>query len=251
MANRNRLFFDIETSMNVGVFFQPGHQVSINHDQIVEERKIICICYKWEHSKKVYSLQWDSKKCDKKMLKDFIKVADQADELVGHNGDRFDITWVRTRALIHGIPFTPYIVSIDTLKLSRSLFKFNSNRLDYVTKLLLGEGKSQTNFQMWKDLTLLPYTKTKPTLNKMVKYCKRDVQILQDYFEKINPYIKHKTHYAVKGECPECGSDKLRITRRRMNASGTCTVQLNCDECSKYHTMPEKQFNKIQNAKLV
>lgn len=245
MANRNRLFFDIETSMLQGVFFNLGRKVSINHDQISEENKIICICYKWEHSPKIYSLQWDSKKDDKRMLKDFVKVANKADELVGHNCDRFDISIVRTRCLINNIPFTPYIKSIDTLKSSRSGFRFNSNRLDYLTKLLFGTGKSETNFQMWKDLTLLPYAKTKPTLNKMVKYCKRDVAILEEYFKRVNPYIKHKTHYGDRGNCPECNSDRLKKKGVKLSAAMGKRQQYQCLDCGKYHTV-----NIPKNAKL-
>lgn len=243
MANRKRLFIDIETSLLQGVFFQLGRKVSINHDQITQENQIICICYKWENSPKIYSLDWGKTKNDKKMLQDFVSVVDGADEIVGHNGDRFDLSIIRARCMFHRIPFTPYLKTIDTLKQSRSGFRFNSNRLDYLTKLLLGHGKSETNFQMWKDLTLLSYSETKPTLNKMVKYCKRDVKILQEYFEILNQYTKHKTHYGDKGNCPECNSDRLVNAKLRVSATLGQRVQYQCLDCGKYHTinLPKKK----------
>jgi DNA polymerase elongation subunit (family B) len=90
MVKRKRLYFDIEVSPNIGFFWNPGHKISISYENIIHERAIICICYKWEYEKKVSFLTWDSKQCDKAMLKEFIKVANEADEMVGHNGDRFD-----------------------------------------------------------------------------------------------------------------------------------------------------------------
>jgi DNA polymerase elongation subunit (family B) len=48
------------------------------------------------------SLTWDKKQSDKAMIKAFLKVMAQADEIVAHNGDKFDLKWLRTRALLHG-----------------------------------------------------------------------------------------------------------------------------------------------------
>jgi hypothetical protein len=79
-----RLFFDIEVSANVGLFWNPGHKISISYENIIKERAIICICYKWAGKSKVSSLKWDKNQCDKKMLTEFLKIVDQADELVGH-----------------------------------------------------------------------------------------------------------------------------------------------------------------------
>ena len=111
-----RLFFDIETSPNVGFFWQSGYKLNISTDSIIKERAIICICYKWENEDFSHYLTWDSNQDDKLMLEKFIQVANQADELVGHNGDKFDLAWIRTRCLYHNIPMFPTYVTIDTLK---------------------------------------------------------------------------------------------------------------------------------------
>src|SRR5687767_10183919 len=112
---KKRLYFDIEVSANIGFFWNPGYKISIGYENIIKERAIICICYKWEGEKKIHSLQWDGKQCDKKLLEKFIKVANSATELVGHNGDKFDLSWIRTRCLFHQIPCFPTYVTIDTL----------------------------------------------------------------------------------------------------------------------------------------
>ena len=62
---RKRLFFDIETSPNIGFFWQAGYKKNIDYSNIIKERAIICICYKWEGEKEVGYLHWDAKQCDK------------------------------------------------------------------------------------------------------------------------------------------------------------------------------------------
>ncbi len=55
---RKRLFYDIETSFNVGVFWRTGYNLTINPGDIIHERAIICICYKWEGEDEIHSLTW-------------------------------------------------------------------------------------------------------------------------------------------------------------------------------------------------
>lgn len=166
-TKRRRLFFDIETSPNIGLFWEAGYKKNIDVSNIIQERAIICICYKWEEEKEVYSLNWDAKQNDKTMLQKFILVANQANELVGHNGDKFDLAWIRTRCLFHHIEMFPKYTTIDTLKVARSKFRFNSNRLNYIADFLgLGQ-KIKTEYSLWKDILL---KKDKVAMDNMIKY---------------------------------------------------------------------------------
>jgi uncharacterized protein YprB with RNaseH-like and TPR domain len=241
-TKRKRLFFDIETSPNIGLFFEAGYKKNIGYDSIIKERAIICICYKWEDDKEVHSLQWDAKQSDKKMLEQFVKVANSADEMVGHNGDRFDLTWIRTRCLFHHIQMFPNYTTIDTLKISRSKFRFNSNKLDYIAKFLGVGKKIKTDFNLWKDILL---NKDKIAMAKMIKYCKMDVIVLEKVYNQLRNHIAAKTHFGVifgqdRGSCSECGSDDLSISNRRTLASGIKKIQYTCNTCHKYHTKTDK-----------
>lgn len=239
---RKRLYFDIETAPNIGFFWQSGYKLNIGYENIIKERAIICICYKWDGQSKVYSLTWDSKQSDKKMLKSFIKVANQSSEMIGHNGDSFDIKWIRTRCLYHDIDMMPNYVTIDTLKEARKGFRFNSNRLDYISKFTGSKGKLKTSFDLWKDICL---KNCKTSLNYMVKYCKADVVELERVFGKLNKYIKPKTTIAeYKCECPECGERKIRLVRRNTSASGNRVIQIQCLSCGKHHTVPVTSYEK-------
>ena len=191
---RKRLFFDIEVSANLGLFWSSGYKLSIGPESIIKERAIICICYKWEGVKEVHALHWDSKQCDKKMLESFIKVANQADEIIGHNGDKFDLAWIRTRCLYHSIEMFPNYTTIDTLKIARSKFKFNSNKLNYIAKFLGIGQKIHTDYDLWKKIML---DKDKVAMEKMIKYCKNDVVLLEKVFNHLNTHLAPKTHYGV------------------------------------------------------
>ena len=70
---RKRLFFDIEVSPNVVLSWRTGYNLTITPYDIIQERAIICICWKWEGKDEVHSLTWDKKQNDKAMLKAFLK----------------------------------------------------------------------------------------------------------------------------------------------------------------------------------
>jgi DNA polymerase elongation subunit (family B) len=161
-----KLFFDIETSPNVGFFWSSGYKKNISPESIIKERAIICICYKWINENKVYSLHWDENQDDKKLLEQFIEVANEADELIGHNGDKFDLPWIRTRCLYHKIPVFPTYTTLDTLSYARSKFKFNSNKLDYIAKFLNVGQKISTGYELWEKIVL---NKDKEALQRMVE----------------------------------------------------------------------------------
>ena len=241
-TKRKRLYFDIETSPNIGFFWTAGFKLNISTESIIKERAIICICYKWEEDKVTHSLNWDSKQNDKKMLQEFIKVANEADELVGHNGDKFDLAWIRTRCLFHRIEMFPTYTTIDTLKVARSKFKFNSNKLNYIAKYLGIGQKIHTEYDLWKDIVL---NKDKEAMDKMIKYCKMDVILLEKVHKELSLHIPAKTHYGVifggdRGSCPECGSDDLVRNNKRVTASGLVKIQLRCKTCGKFHSKTDK-----------
>lgn len=233
LPGMRRLFFDIETSPNLGFFWRPGYKIRLTHDNIVKERAIICICWKWEGIDEVHSLTWDENQCDKAMLEEFVKVAEKADQVIGHNGDRFDIKWFRTRCLFHRIQTRAKFDTIDTLKIARGQFNFNSNRLDYIGQFLGLGGKIETGYNLWKDIVL----KNCPdAMHKMVTYCKRDVELLEKVHDEFKRYYEPKMHRAVatggeKYDCPECGSPHSDYHGQRVTKAGTVKHRMRCKSC--------------------
>ena len=228
-----RLFFDIETSPIFCYSWRIGYNISLGFENIIDERKIICISYKWEGSEKIHSLTWDKDLCDRQMLIDFIEVANQADELIAHNGDRFDIKWIRTRCIYHRIPMFPNYRTLDTLKKAKSGFNFNSNRLDYIAQFLgVGAKVKHSGFDMWKGVM----KGDKEALKEMVNYCEGDIIVLEDVFLTMQNYIKPNTHAGVlnnnlKYSCPTCGGEHSTLIKNNVTAMGTIKRLMECESC--------------------
>ncbi len=184
------LIYDLEVSPNIGFFWQTGNRLSIGPDSIIHERAIICIAYKWLGEEKVHCIKWN-KGNDKELCKKFAKVIEQSTHTIAHNGDNFDQKWFMARCIFHGINTSKFTYrKIDTLKIARRLFRFNSNKLDYIGKYLgLGQKKDTGGFQTWKDIVLRNSTKAMST---MVYYCKGDVELLEKVYNKLNKYLPKK-----------------------------------------------------------
>jgi DNA polymerase elongation subunit (family B) len=237
-----RLFFDIETSPNLVFSWNVGRKISIDYDNIINERAIICVCWKWEGEDKVYSLNWD-KGNDKKLVEKFSQVINSAQEVIGHNSIGFDEKWLRTRCLFHGVSLSPKFNSIDTLKLSRKGFRFNSNRLDYIGKYLgLGKKEDTGGFSLWKAIVM---NNSREALAKMIHYCKNDVILLEKIFQALNPYVESKTSKGIalggtKVDCPECGSKNIQYRGYSVTLGGSRKRRCQCQECGKYYQITEK-----------
>ena len=239
-----RLFFDIETSPNVVYAWRIGYNISLQPHDIITERRIISIHYSWEHEDKVHHLTWDSNQCDKAMLTEFIKVINQSDEAIGHNSDRFDEKWIRTRCIYHRIPAMPKYKSLDTLKKAKYGFNFNSNKLDYIAKFLgVGAKVTHSGFDMWKGVL----NNDKESLKEMVKYGKGDVVVLKDVYYAMQSYIKQNSHVGVsngemKFTCPICGSEDVELYKNEVTTLGTIKRIMYCKKDNHYYPISNSAY---------
>ena len=247
MITRKRLFYDIETSFCMGHFWRPGYNQNILPHQITDYAKIISIHWKWEGEKKVKHLDWGlNDQCDKKMLKAFIKEMDKADEIVTHNGKRFDTPWLRTRCLFHGIPMRPQYKEVDTYKLCKKYLNLPSNSLKEVCKYYdLPAKKDAGGIQTWIDVI---YKKDKKAMKHMLYYGDGDIISLEAVFKKLNPYIESTTQFAVlrgneKFHCPECGCLSTH-NKNYVTAAGTMQHYMRCKQidCAKVFKVNNKTY---------
>ena len=248
-----RLFADIETSLCEGRFWRPGWNVRLSYDNVKRDASIICICWKWEGQKVVHSAHWDWSEevwDDKPAIEAFFGAMVTADELVAHNGDKFDWPWIRTRCLVHKI-IIPEIKTVDTLAIARRLFNFPSNRMDHIQKYLGGKGKLPTDFQLWDKCC----DGDEKSLRYMVKYCKQDVRELEEMFLEMEPYFRPKTHKGVamgheRWTCPHCGTDNVHKSKTRVSAMGIIRHQMICIDCHKYYSIADNVHRMYLEAKF-
>ena len=97
------LFLDIETShIEARVFsLYPNY---IDHGDITRDWKIFSVAWKFSDQKKVYAAKMDRNGCDKAVVEQISKAIQEADIVVGHNGDKFDMKKLNTRRIYHKLP---------------------------------------------------------------------------------------------------------------------------------------------------
>lgn len=246
MNNRTsvkRLFWDIETSPNVMYSWRAGYKLDLGPHLIIKERKVITIAWKWEGESKVHALTWDENQDDRKMLIEFAKVAHEADELIAHYGDGFDMPWFRTRCLIHGLTPLPAYKTIDTKAWASKYFYFNSNKLDYLGSVLGHGHKLHTEWDLWEGVM----NKVPGKLEYMVKYNKQDVVLLEKVWNNLRFCVAPKTHSGVMDglaawTCPHCASTRVTKDKTRITATGRRQHQMKCTPCGSYYTINETTF---------
>lgn len=256
MIKRKRLFFDLETSFCQGHFWRPGYNQTIQPHQITDYAKIISIHWKWEGEDKVHNLNWGlHKQCDKEMLKIFIKEMNKADEIVTHNGKKFDTPWIRTRCIFHGIEMKHTYNEIDTYKLCKKYLNLPSNSLKEVCKYYnLPAKKDAGGIDTWIDVI---YKKDQKALDHMLYYGDGDVISLEAVFNKLKPYVKHESNYAVlkggeKFDCPECGT-LAKWNKTYTTSSGTILHYMKCRDsnCNTYFKINNKTYMDYLKYKMI
>ena len=245
------LFYDIETSQMTTKSWGLWNQ-NIQPSQITQDWHIICISYKWYHQKKIKHFLLDFNKSttdDLEICKQIREVIMSADMIVGHNADKYDIKKINARLIYHNLEPIPPTLSVDTLKEARKVFKFSSNKLDYIAQYLGVGAKMDTGgIALWEGCARGDVK----ALKKMVKYCDMDVQILQDVYLRLRPFMKNHPNLSTDSEnisCPKCGSYHKHKTCLRRSATGIFRRQYKCLDCYGYYTVraSEKEKSKSQN----
>lgn len=218
------LLFDIETFPNVGYTWGRWEQ---NVIKFTKEWELASFAYKWLDSPSVHcvSRRDHSEKYVVSRLRD---VLSEADIVVAHNGDSFDLKKARTKFLQHGLTPPPINRSVDTRKLARSQFAFNSNSLNDLGETLgLGKKVDTGGFDLWLGCM----AGNKDAWSKMIKYNKQDVVLLEKVYLKFRAwYPSHPSIAALEGHrggCPSCGSNRvqskgLRATTQRLQRRYQC-----------------------------
>lgn len=186
------LYFDIERSLMK--FYGYEREVRggwISKEMICEEAFIICWSACWVGQDRIVSacVTQDEalQKNDKRVLEKLWSLLDAADFVTGHNVDGFDWKKVNNRFLIHGLGMPIAGKSIDTLKLARKHFPFDSNALDYISVKLGGKPKKDIDRDDWIRIV---ETGDEATLRKANRYCRGDVREGVGIFNKFIAHIE-------------------------------------------------------------
>lgn len=204
------LIFDIETSPLRAYVFSRWKQ-NIYLDQTIAEWFMIGWSAKWLYSAETMSgiLTPDEivNEDDSRICADLWKLIDEASVVVAHNGNSFDIPKINSRFILNGLmPPKPYF-SIDTKVVASKQFGFSSNKLDALAGYFNIEHKDKTDFSLWKDCL----DGKQDALDYMNKYNIKDVEILEEVYLRLRPWIKNHPNISLFNDvnieqCSCCGS---------------------------------------------
>lgn len=202
------LLIDIETAPNTA-FVWGIFKENIPLARLIDSGYVMCFSAKWLGSEEIV---FDSvhKSGPKEMLRKVHALMDEADAIVHYNGNRFDIPTLNKEFLLHGFAPPSPAKQIDLYLTVRKVFRFVSNKLDYVAQQLGIGKKHDTTFELWVGCM----HGSEEDWEIMEEYNRNDVVILEGVYNRVRPWIKNHANYGLFSEdglvCPNCGSNKFQ-----------------------------------------
>lgn len=153
----------------------------------------------------VYATRKDD---DSALMVSLLKELDDADIVIAHNGDKFDLPTINTRFVTLGLrPPSPY-QTVDTLKIARNRFEFKSNKLDDLCRDLgIGRKLAHTGAHLW----LSCMQGDEKAWRLMKRYNRHDVLLLEELYYRFLPWVNVHPNVNKGGSgCIRCGSDNVK-----------------------------------------
>jgi len=235
------LLFDIENSPNLGWYYDRWEKGNI----VLNESNwfLLSFAFKWLgddaiHVSTLRDCQGyaENKRCDRSLVHQLWTALQAADVIVAHNGDKHDIRKANARFAFHGLPPPSPSRSIDTRKMAKRYFGFESNSLDHLGQHLgLGGKRVTTGF----DLHRRAIEGDASAWAELAEYNKRDVELLEQVYLRLRPFMSTHpplTDYTGEQACPVCQSSNIyhrgysymRTGRRR---------RISCRDCGAWSAM--------------
>ena len=167
---------------------------------------------------------------DRDLVTEAWKLMDEAQVIIAHNIN-FDVKKLQARMAFWGLnPPSPF-AQVDTLKMARRSFAFQSNKLgELCTHLGIGAKEDNGGMATWFGAM----QGDEKAWTRLKKYNAQDVRLLRDLFLKLRPWDSSGPNVALlSGEldaCPKCGSKNLTKQGFKYNRT-TVKQQFKCNDC--------------------
>lgn len=205
---------DIETAPKLAYVWRFWKE-NVSPKQVKEHSHIMSFAAKTFNSDEIVYDECRNSK-DKKLIKAIAKVLDEADIIIGHNVDSFDLGTIRARAIHHGIkPWSPVKI-IDTLKVAKRSFNFERNSLADISRELgvapKGQHQDFPGFELWLECL----KGNDKAWAEMKKYNIQDVVTNEQVYVAMRPWIDNHPNVANMMEdlvtrCPKCGGNHVNF----------------------------------------
>lgn len=254
------LYLDIETAPTLG-FVWNLWKAFVGVKQIKDHMRILSFSAIWNDDADDKVMYFESRgKSDKQIVKEFLRLVDEADVVIGHNVEGFDCATMNGRAMILGLkPPSPYRV-VDTYKVAKTEFKIESNSLEYLSEVLGLKNKKLAHkkfpgFELWAECM----AGNEEAWEEMKTYNIVDTLAVREVYKIMRPWIRNHANMAVFEEsdemvCPKCGGHHLQ--RRGFSYTNVGKYQrFVCKDCggwarSRFTEYPkDKAKNLLVNAR--
>ena len=225
------LFFDIETEPNISYTWGKYEQDVI---EFKKEGGLLCFSYKWLGEKTIH-FQSKEHQSEKNLVKKLHKLFSESDILIAHNGDNFDIKKSNAFFLKQGLKPPNISKSIDTKKIAKRFFRFNSNKLTDLGKYLgLGVKEDTGGFELWLGCM----ANDPKSWRTMRKYNIQDVVLLEKIYNKLSAwYPTHPNITTDFSSCASCGGKDFIRRGFTYTATNKKKQRLACRNCGKWKTI--------------
>ena len=233
------LFVDIETAPHETWIFNQWAKF-IPHDAVTSDWYILSYAWSWGRDGEVsvdhlgnYS-DWDEGEFDKDepLLMGLWQLMDEADIVVAHNGNRFDIPKINTRFLAHKMPPPSPYQSVDTLAVFKKKFKMRSNALLQIAKDLGLTLKLESGgMPRW----IAAVKGSSEAMQQIADYNIGDIDTLREAYYRILAWIPSHPNFGVISQqahvCPNCGSKSLTAEQSPYRTPAGAYAAWRCDDC--------------------
>ena len=249
MKNPKVVLWDLETLPNAQEVYKrlpsigawPGRTLK------AELQTIMCFGYKVldGESQSINSWDYGDVSDDSALVSMAYDILHDADEIVTHNGKSFDLRHLNTRLVHYGMPPLPKIQHVDTKQVAKSHLSLYSNSLDNVAQFF-GVGEKIHWANKWNTWYKFAFNEdTKADRELMDKYCKMDVDVLEQVYLKLRPFINsnvNRNQFTDGKVCPTCGSDNIMKNGTRRTKTKTYQRYL-CQSCGSTSRSDNKDEN--------
>lgn len=228
------LLIDIETAPNIAYVWGAWKQ-NIGQNQWVRKGHIMSFAAKWLGQAEIYYSESRGTN-DKYIVKQLYDLLDEADIVVAHHGDKFDLPTIIGRGVVHGFsPPSPYH-TVDTRKVAYKHLRLVSNSLANLCEELDLPRKQKhgkfPGFELWLECL----ANNDEAWAEMKDYNIQDVISLEALYLRLLPYISNhpNVHYPEQAEevvCPKCGSHNIQWRGYWYSKAGLCYHKFQCMDC--------------------
>ena len=241
------LIFDIETSYMLVKVYQLKTDY-ISHKKIVQDWHFLSYAGKFLGEETIHYLDQryaEDVKDDRQLIEGLHHLISQADVLVGHNLDQFDIKMFNSRAALYDLEPLHDLKTWDTMKLVKSKFRLPSFSLDYCARFfkLENQKSGHSKFpgdQLWDECI----AGNVEAWDECSHYNRQDCIVTEELFLKMAKFCKQVNvqAYMQKRVCV-CGSEEFYKDGFETNKQST-HQRYRCRSCLKPFVAKENLIDK-------